>query len=166
MTLTFVLFLAFVVNTGMLVNAKINLQNAADLAAYAGAATQARPADDDFVPELRDAPASTRKFCCSATTSWAAARYGSVPTPKAPRKAARFWGPQSRARHPWRNRLCRSRRLREPRGVSRAKITARPVPFKAIAIPSSNPLDQINRPLPPAARPTRKSAPAKLQDDR
>jgi hypothetical protein len=42
MTLTFMLFFAFVVNTGMLVNAKINLQNAADLAAYAGAAVQAR----------------------------------------------------------------------------------------------------------------------------
>lgn len=42
MTMTFVLFFAFVVNTGMLVNAKINLQNAADLAAYAGAAVQAR----------------------------------------------------------------------------------------------------------------------------
>lgn len=33
---------AFAVNVGVLVNAKINLQNAADLAAYAGAATQAR----------------------------------------------------------------------------------------------------------------------------
>lgn len=42
MMLTFILFFAFVVNTGMLVNAKINLQNAADLGAYAGAATQAR----------------------------------------------------------------------------------------------------------------------------
>ena len=42
MMTTFILFFAFVVNTGMLVNAKINLQNAADLAAYAGAATQAR----------------------------------------------------------------------------------------------------------------------------
>ncbi|MGK5082061.1 pilus assembly protein TadG-related protein [Bdellovibrionota bacterium FG-1] len=42
MMMTFILFLAFVINTGMLVNAKINLQNAADLAAYAGAATQAR----------------------------------------------------------------------------------------------------------------------------
>lgn len=42
MMLTFVLFFAFVVNTGMLVHAKINLQNAADLAAYAGAAVQAR----------------------------------------------------------------------------------------------------------------------------
>jgi hypothetical protein len=42
MLMTFILFFAFVVNTGMLVNAKINLQNAADLAAYAGAATQAR----------------------------------------------------------------------------------------------------------------------------
>ncbi len=39
---TFLFFFAFVVNTGMLVNAKINLQNAADLAAYAGAAVQAR----------------------------------------------------------------------------------------------------------------------------
>lgn len=38
---SFVLF-AFTVNLGMLVHAKINLQNAADLAAYAGAATQAR----------------------------------------------------------------------------------------------------------------------------
>ncbi|MEW6056778.1 MAG: pilus assembly protein TadG-related protein [Bdellovibrionota bacterium] len=37
----FTLF-AFVVNIGMLVNAKISLQNAADFAAYAGAATQAR----------------------------------------------------------------------------------------------------------------------------
>ncbi len=37
----FILF-TFVVNMGMLVNAKIALQNAADLAAYAGAATQAR----------------------------------------------------------------------------------------------------------------------------
>src|SRR5271154_58170 len=42
MMLTFMLFFAFVVNTGMLVNAKINLQNAADLAAYSGAAVQAR----------------------------------------------------------------------------------------------------------------------------
>lgn len=42
MILTFMLFFAFVVNTGMLVNAKINLQNAADVAAYAGAAVQAR----------------------------------------------------------------------------------------------------------------------------
>ena len=39
---TFILFFAFVINTGMLVNAKINLQNAADMAAYAGAAVQAR----------------------------------------------------------------------------------------------------------------------------
>ena len=37
----FTLF-AFVVNIGMLVNAKISLQNAADLAAYSGAAAQAR----------------------------------------------------------------------------------------------------------------------------
>lgn len=42
MMLTFIMFFAFVINTGMLVNAKINLQNAADLAAYSGAATQAR----------------------------------------------------------------------------------------------------------------------------
>jgi len=42
MMVTFMLFFAFVVNTGMLVNAKINLQNAADLAAYAGASVQAR----------------------------------------------------------------------------------------------------------------------------
>ncbi len=42
MLMTFLLFFVFVLNTGMLVNAKINLQNAADLAAYAGAATQAR----------------------------------------------------------------------------------------------------------------------------
>src|SRR5690349_18971356 len=34
--------IAFVVNVGMLVHTKISLQNAADLAAYAGAATQAR----------------------------------------------------------------------------------------------------------------------------
>ncbi len=34
--------LAFVINIGMLVHSKIQLQNAADLAAYAGAATQAR----------------------------------------------------------------------------------------------------------------------------
>ncbi|MBI3543119.1 MAG: Tad domain-containing protein, partial [Deltaproteobacteria bacterium] len=33
---------AFTINIGMLVNAKISLQNATDLAAYAGAATQAR----------------------------------------------------------------------------------------------------------------------------
>ncbi len=39
---TFFLFFAFVVNTGMVVHAKINLQNAADMAAYSGAATQAR----------------------------------------------------------------------------------------------------------------------------
>ncbi len=42
MMMTFLFFFAFVINTGMLVNAKINLQNAADLAAYAGAAVQAR----------------------------------------------------------------------------------------------------------------------------
>lgn len=42
MMMTFMFFFAFVINTGMLVNAKINLQNAADLAAYAGASVQAR----------------------------------------------------------------------------------------------------------------------------
>jgi hypothetical protein len=42
MSFTFLLFVAFVLNVGMLVNAKINLQNAADMAAYAGAASQAR----------------------------------------------------------------------------------------------------------------------------
>jgi hypothetical protein len=42
MMMTFVLFFTFVINTGMLVHAKINLQNAVDLAAYAGAASQAR----------------------------------------------------------------------------------------------------------------------------
>jgi hypothetical protein len=42
MMLTFLFFFCFVVNIGMLVNAKINLQNAADFAAYAGAAAQAR----------------------------------------------------------------------------------------------------------------------------
>src|SRR6476646_3090857 len=42
MMMTFILFFAFVINTGMLVNAKINLQNAADFAAYSGAAVQAR----------------------------------------------------------------------------------------------------------------------------
>src|SRR3954467_13212742 len=46
MMLTFILFFTFVVNTGMLVNAKINLQNAADLAAYSGAAVQARQLND------------------------------------------------------------------------------------------------------------------------
>lgn len=42
MMVVFLSFFSFVVNTGLLVNAKINLQNAADLAAYAGAAVQAR----------------------------------------------------------------------------------------------------------------------------
>lgn len=42
MMMTFILLFAFVINTGMLVNAKINLQNAADLAAYAGASAQGR----------------------------------------------------------------------------------------------------------------------------
>ncbi len=42
MMLTFIVFFAFVINVGMLVNAKINLQNAADMAAYSGAAVQAR----------------------------------------------------------------------------------------------------------------------------
>ena len=42
MILTFLFLFQFVINTGLLVNAKINLQNAADFAAYAGAATQAR----------------------------------------------------------------------------------------------------------------------------
>src|SRR6476469_1069764 len=42
MMTTFLLFFAFVINTGMLINAKINLQNAADLAAFAGASVQAR----------------------------------------------------------------------------------------------------------------------------
>ena len=42
MMLTFFMFFAFAVNVGMLVNAKINLQNAADAAAFAGAAVQAR----------------------------------------------------------------------------------------------------------------------------
>lgn len=42
MLLSAVSFLTFVTHTGILINAKINLQNAADLAAYAGAAVQAR----------------------------------------------------------------------------------------------------------------------------
>ncbi len=40
--LVVVTFIAFVVNVGLFVKAKINLQNAVDSAAYAGAATQAR----------------------------------------------------------------------------------------------------------------------------
>ena len=39
---TMILLFAFTTNVGMLVHAKINLQNAADAAAYAGAAVQAR----------------------------------------------------------------------------------------------------------------------------
>ncbi len=39
---TFLSLMGFVVNTGLLINAKINVQNAADMAAYAGAASQAR----------------------------------------------------------------------------------------------------------------------------
>lgn len=39
---TFLMLFLFVLNTGILINAKINLQNAADMAAYSGAATQAR----------------------------------------------------------------------------------------------------------------------------
>lgn len=42
MLLTFLQLFTFVVNIGVVVNAKINLQNAADVAAYAGAAVQAR----------------------------------------------------------------------------------------------------------------------------
>ncbi len=42
MILTFVFLMRVVINTGLLVSAKINIQNAADLAAYAGAAAQAR----------------------------------------------------------------------------------------------------------------------------
>lgn len=42
MVLVFLSFFTFVVNTGLLINARINLQNAADVAAFAGAATQAR----------------------------------------------------------------------------------------------------------------------------
>lgn len=40
--LVVVTFIAFIVNVGLFVKAKINLQNAVDAAAYAGAATQAR----------------------------------------------------------------------------------------------------------------------------
>jgi Putative Flp pilus-assembly TadE/G-like len=40
--MTMILLMAFTTNIGMLVHAKINLQNAADAAAYAGAAVQAR----------------------------------------------------------------------------------------------------------------------------
>ena len=39
---TMIIMFAFTTNVGMLVHAKINLQNAADAAAYAGAAVQAR----------------------------------------------------------------------------------------------------------------------------
>src|SRR5205814_552978 len=42
MILTLLILVRFVVSIGLLVNAKINLQNAADMAAYAGAAVQAR----------------------------------------------------------------------------------------------------------------------------
>lgn len=40
--ISFIMFFGFAVNTGLLVNAKISVQSAADAAAYAGAATQAR----------------------------------------------------------------------------------------------------------------------------
>lgn len=40
--LSFLMFFGFAINTGLLITAKISLQNAADAAAYAGAATQAR----------------------------------------------------------------------------------------------------------------------------
>lgn len=40
--MSFMLFFGFAINTGLLVTAKISLQSAADAAAYAGAATQAR----------------------------------------------------------------------------------------------------------------------------
>ena len=42
LAMTFIFFFKFVVDTGVLIVAKINLQNAADLAAYSGAASQAR----------------------------------------------------------------------------------------------------------------------------
>lgn len=42
MVTTFLFLMGFALGTGVLVNAKINLQNAADLAAYAGASVQAR----------------------------------------------------------------------------------------------------------------------------
>ncbi len=42
MLITLLAFFKFVVDTGLLIQAKINLQNAADLAAYAGASVQAR----------------------------------------------------------------------------------------------------------------------------
>jgi len=40
--LSFLMFFDFAINTGLLITAKISVQNAADAAAYAGAATQAR----------------------------------------------------------------------------------------------------------------------------
>ncbi len=46
MILTFISLLTFIIHTGQLINAKINLQNAADLAAYAGASVQARQLND------------------------------------------------------------------------------------------------------------------------
>lgn len=42
MMITFLFFFKFVIDTALIVSAKINLQNAADLAAYSGAAAQAR----------------------------------------------------------------------------------------------------------------------------
>lgn len=42
MVLSFLMFFGFTLNTGLLINAKISVQSAADAAAYAGAATQAR----------------------------------------------------------------------------------------------------------------------------
>ena len=42
MILSFLMFFSFVINTGLLIAAKISVQTAADAAAYAGAATQAR----------------------------------------------------------------------------------------------------------------------------
>jgi hypothetical protein len=40
--MSFLMFFSFAINTGLLINAKISVQSAADAAAYAGAATQAR----------------------------------------------------------------------------------------------------------------------------
>ena len=42
MIVSFLMFFSFALNTGLLINAKISVQTAADAAAYAGAATQAR----------------------------------------------------------------------------------------------------------------------------
>jgi hypothetical protein len=138
MLMTFMLFFAFVVNTGMLINAKINLQNAADMAAYAGAATQARQltAISYLNYEMR------RQYKKFLFRYYVLGNMAQENHPKAPTDGPRVWKPSKQSDHPQDYRVPATCLIFNEKD-NFCQLTDLP----RICVPRETPLDQINQTL-------------------